>query len=619
MLLKHTPLTALLCLLITLVACSNEHNEPVIVEKPAAQTESEKANALFERFFEEGVARSPMSQTSLGRKTNMGKWDDISEAFSSQSLSIAKAQLAELLELDVSLLDEATQLSYRLKIQKLEQGIANFKWRYHNYPVNQMFGLHSGVANLLINQHKIDTLADAEAYIARLNALPAFFDELMLGLDKRKELSIIPPKFVFPNVIRDSRNIISGAPFDSGPDSTLLADFKSKIQKLAAQDDINISSAEQTALIKEAESALSQSVHPSYEKLIDYLQTLAEIATDDAGVWKLPDGDEFFNVALKRTTTTTLSAEEIHQIGLAEVDRIHNEMREVRDTIGFEGKLQEFMQAVRNDQSLIYPQTEEGRERYLTEARALIEDMKGRLDSLFLTKPKADIEVRAVEAFREQSAGKAFYQRPSEDGQRPGLFYANLYNMDSMPSYQMAALAYHEGIPGHHMQIAIAQELQDIPKFRKFGGYTAYSEGWGLYSELLPKEIGLYQDPYSDFGRLAMELWRACRLVVDTGIHAKKWTREEGIAYYVANTPNAELDAMKMVERHIVMPSQATAYKVGMLTILKVREKAKQQLGDQFDIREFHDVVLKNGPLPMHILEQQVDDWIKDYQAATGP
>ena len=258
-----------------------------------------------------------------------------------------------------------------------------------------------------------------------------------------------------------------------------------------------------------------------------------------------------------------------------------------------------------------YPDTEQGKSDYLNDATALIDNMALRLDESFKIKPKAPLTVKRVEAFREKSAGKAFYNAPSADGTRPGIYYANLYKMEAMPKYQMEALAYHEGIPGHHMQLAISQELEGIPKFRKFGGYTAYIEGWGLYSEYFPKEMGLYADPYSDFGRLSMELWRACRLVVDTGIHQKKWTREQGIQYYVTNTPNAESDAIKMVERHIVMPSQATAYKIGMLKILELRQKAKQALGDQFDIRDFHTLILSNGALPLNILEDQVNNWIQ--------
>lgn len=360
--------------------------------------------------------------------------------------------------------------------------------------------------------------------------------------------------------------------------------------------------------------ALTDSVKPAYEKLVAYLTELETTATTDDGVWKWENGDEFFNVALARTTTTNLTAEEIHQIGLDEVARIHDEMRAIKDKVNFDGDLSAFMQFMRNDDQFYYAGDEAGKARYLAEATALIENMKGSLDDMFATKPKSDITVKAVEPFREQSAGKAFYQRPSEDGSRPGLYYANLYDMRAMPTYQMEALAYHEGIPGHHMQLAIQQELKNVPKFRKFGGYTAYTEGWGLYSEFLPKEFGFYSDPYSDFGRLAMELWRACRLVVDTGIHAKQWTREQGIAYYVDNTPNAESDAIKMVERHIVMPSQATAYKIGMLKILELRETAKAKLGDQFDIREFHDEVLRSGAIPLNVLEENINTWVETKQ-----
>ena len=363
------------------------------------------------------------------------------------------------------------------------------------------------------------------------------------------------------------------------------------------------------------EKALLESVKPAYENLIAVVKEIEAQANTKDGAWKFPEGEAFYNNALKRTTTTDLTADEIHNIGLSEVDRIHDEMREIMNKVEFDGTLQEFFVYMRNSEDFVYPQTEEGRQRYLDEATGYIDTMRGRLDELFMTKPKADLIVKAVEPFREQSAGKAFYSQPSMDGSRPGTYYANLYDMASMPTYQMEALAYHEGIPGHHMQIALAQELEGIPTFRKFGRYTAYSEGWGLYSELLPKEYGFYEDPYSDFGRLAMELWRACRLVVDTGIHSKKWTREEGIDYYVTNTPNAKADAVKMVERHIVMPSQATAYKIGMNKIVELREKAREELGDAFDIREFHDVVLSRGAVPLNILEQFVNDYIEENKA----
>ncbi len=473
-----------------------------------------------------------------------------------------------------------------------------------------MFGRHSSVVSLLINQHRINSVGDAEAYIARLNGIPLLFDQLVDGINARADANIVPPKFVFPHVIRDSKNIITGAPFDDGRASTLLADFSGKLDKLASQEDAGLSDSKKDQLLAAAKEALVNSVKPSYQKLIANLTDLEAKANTDDGVWKWKDGDKFFNVALKRTTTTDLSADEIHNIGLSEVTRIHNEMRAIKDAVKFDGDLKAFMAFMRDDEQFYYPSTQEGKDRYLDEATDLIDTMKLRLDELFITKPKAALTVKAVEAFREQSAGKAFYQQPSEDGSRPGIYYANLYDMKAMPTYQMEALAYHEGVPGHHMQLAIQQELQSIPKFRKFGRYTAYTEGWGLYSEFLPKEIGMYSDPYSDFGRLAMELWRACRLVVDTGIHAKKWTREEGIKYYTDNTPNAVSDGVKMVERHIVMPSQATAYKIGMLKILELRSKASDALGDEFDIRGFHDEILKYGPLPLNVVEAKVDAWV---------
>lgn len=580
-------------------------------EKPApapqvqvVQSEVEKANALFEEVFMDGVMRSPVYQTYMGIKKDYDKWDDDSEASALEDLEITKKNLTRLTAIDRNKLDANTQVSYDLMQQSLENGIADFKWRYHNYPVNQMFGTHSMVPAFLINQHQITSVEDAKAYISRLNGVTKVFDQLIDSLEIRAQKGIIAPKFVFPHVIESSKNIIKGAPFEKGDDSTLLADFKRKVNKL------EISEPEKTALIKEATDSLKSSIKPSYHKLINYLAKLEKKADTRDGAWKFPDGEAYFNNALARTTTTDLTAKEIHEIGLAEVARIHDEMREIKEKVGFKGDLKAFMEFMKTDKQFYLPNTEEGKEKYLKDATAMIDNLKARLDELFIVKPKADMIVKRVEAFREKAAGKAFYQQPAPDGSRPGIYYANLYDMEAMPTYQMEALAYHEGIPGHHMQIAIAQELEGVPKFRKFGGYTAYIEGWGLYSELVPKEMGLYEDPYSDFGRLAMELWRACRLVVDTGIHAMKWTRQEGIDYYVNNTPNAKSDGVKMVERHIVMPSQATAYKVGMIKILELREDAKKKLGDKFDIRQFHDVVLKNGPVPLNVLEKFVDEWV---------
>ncbi|MDR8524697.1 MULTISPECIES: DUF885 domain-containing protein [Shewanella] len=573
-----------------------------------AQSESEKANALFESIFMENVMASPISQTHLGIKTDYDKWDEMSDAADDAALARDKKHLGQLQQIDTSKLDRQTLLSYQLLTQKLEQSIADDKWRYHNYPVNQMYGGHSQIASFLINQHQIGSVADAKAYISRLQGVPKRLSQLQTALEIRENKGIIAPKFVFPYVINDSKNIISGAPFNNSAnsdDSALWSDFKRKVAKL------EISDSDKDSLLREAKAALINDVKPAYDKLIAYMTKLETKADTRDGAWKFPQGDTFYNNALARTTTTDMTATEIHELGLAEVARIHSEMRAIMKKVNFEGSLNEFFKFMREDEQFYYANTTEGRQAYLSEATALIDTMSGRLDEVFKIKPKAPMIVKQVEAFREKSAGKAFYSNPSPDGSRPGTYYANLYDMKAMPKYQMEALAYHEGTPGHHMQIAIAQELEGIPKFRKFGGYTAYIEGWGLYSEYFPKEMGMYSDPYSDFGRLAMELWRACRLVVDTGIHAKKWTREESIEYYVSNTPNAKSDAVKMVERHIVMPSQATAYKVGMIKLLALRDKAQQALGDKFDIRDFHTIVLKNGPVPLDVLESEIDLWIE--------
>lgn len=572
------------------------------------QSESERANAFFEEVFMRGVMRSPVYQTYMGIKKDYDKWDDGSEARALEDLALAKKDLETLRAFDRSKLDSTTQVSYDLMEQRLVQSIDDFKWRYHTYPVNQMYGTHSMIPAFLINQHQIADLSDAKAYISRLNGVPTVFEQLEKDLETRAEKGIIAPKFVFPHVIDSSKNILKGAPFTTGEDSTLLADFKRKVAKL------EIAQAEKDALITDATNALKTAVGPAYESLISYLIGLESRADNRDGAWKFPQGEAYYNNALARTTTTDLTAKEIHAIGLAEVARIHDEMREIKDKVGFKGDLKAFMEFMKTDKQFYLPNTEEGKAKYLADATAMIDNMKSRLDELFIVKPKADMIVKRVEAFREKAAGKAFYQQPAPDGSRPGIYYANLYDMEAMPTYQMEALAYHEGIPGHHMQIAIAQELEGAPKFRKFGGYTAYVEGWGLYSEMVPKEMGLYEDPYSDFGRLAMELWRACRLVVDTGIHAMKWTRQQGIDYYVNNTPNATSDGVKMVERHIVMPSQATAYKIGMIKIVELRESAKKQLGEKFDIREFHDVVLKSGPVPLNTLEGFVNDWVASKQ-----
>lgn len=590
--------------LVLLLITSCSEKAPTYTEKEIAEA-SKEANTYFDEMFDEMLDRSPMYQSYLGIKKDYDKWDDISDERAREDLEIAKGHLLYIKDsIKRAALNKQTRISYDLAVEDLENQLADFKWRFHNYPVNQMFGLHSQIPSFLINIHQVTDSSDAAAYISRLYAVDELFDQLIENLKIREEKGILPPKFVYPMVIEDSRNILSGAPFEGNEPSTLLADFQGKIADLDLADETKV------ALKVAATDALLNGIRPGYEMLISFLGDQETRATTEDGAWKLPDGLAYYNNALKRTTTTDLTAEGIHQIGLKEVSRIHDEMREIMQEVAFEGDLQDFFTFMREDEQFYYPNTDEGKEAYLDSAKRIIDNMRGRLDELFITTPKAEIVVKRVEAFRENSAGKAFYQSPAPDGSRPGTYYANLANTENMPKYEMEALAYHEGIPGHHMDRSIAQELTNIPKFRKFGGYTAYIEGWGLYSEFIPREMGLYANPYSNFGRLALELWRACRLVVDTGIHLKKWTREEGIDYYKTNTSGSDRECVRMVERHIVMPSQATAYKIGMLKILELREMAMKELGDKFDIKEFHEVVLTSGAVPLTVLEDLVKDWV---------
>src|SRR6266581_3014887 len=545
--------------------------------------ESKRANEFFDKCWDETVARHPVDESFYGIKTHYDQLEDLSDEKAAADLKALQDQLATLhRDFKLESLDGPTQLSYKPFELEVERAAEEFLFRNDVYPISQMRGVHAQIPTFLINVHKVDTEKDARAYIARLNAIPKLFDQVIANLRTSEGKGVVAPKFVFPLVLEACHKVIGGAPFDdSGTDSPLLADFKKKVGALKELD----------------EAAQSKR------------------ANDDAGVWKFPDGAEFYKMALRHTTTTNLSADEIHQLGLREVARIHGEMEKIRRKVGFKGDLLAFFKFMREDPQFYLPDTDEGRAKCLGKAVQIVDEMKKRLDELFLTKPKADIVVKAVEKFRESSAGTAFYQQPAPDRSRPGMFYVNLRNMHDRPVYELEALAHHEGIPGHHMQIAIAQELTGIPKFRKLGTrFTACTEGWGLCSELTPKEIGMYQDPYSDFGRSSLELLRAARLVVDTGMHAKKWTREQAIDYLKQNTPNSEGDCVDAINRYIVMPSQATAYKIGMLKILELREKAKRALGAKFDIRQFHDVVLTNGALPLDVLEDLVNRWIKSKQ-----
>jgi len=571
-----------------------------------SQNQDAEINKFFDSIFDDHLSRDPEYQTVLGDKSQYGKWNNISDKEAiDDNLRIQNALKVFLNRFKRNNLSGQSIVSYDLFVQESEDRLESFPFRFHRYFLNQMEGKHSSVPSFLINMHTIENKKEAEDYLSRLNGIPHHFRQLIELMKVSESKGIIPPKFVFPSVLDDSKNLMLGYPFQKSKElSPLWEDFSSKVNKL------KVSKLEKIDLLGLGEKALTDSVKPAYESLMVYWNKLEKKATQDDGCWKFPDGGKFYAISLKQTTTTSLAPEEIYSLGVSEVKRIHGEMEVIKDKVGFKGTLLEFFNFMRTDKKFYFSNDEKGKKAYVGEANRIIEGIKLKLDDLFLTKPKANLVVKPVEAYREKSAGGAFYEEPALDGSRPGRYYINLYTLSDQPIYQMEALAYHEAIPGHHMQIAIAQELKNLPKFRKLGGNTAYVEGWALYSELIPKEIGFYQDAYSDFGRLAMEIFRASRLVIDTGIHYKKWTRNQALQYMIENTPNPEGDCSKEIDRYIVWPSQATGYKVGMLTILKLRKKCKNQLGDKFDIKEFHDVVLTNGPVPLNILENLVNEYI---------
>jgi len=590
----------------SIIACNTKNKSEE--KQQISKDETNVFNVALDSIYNYHISLSPISQTYEGLKTNNDKWNVNNDSVDLFNYNLSKKEL-NFIQKKFSLdnLDHQAQLTYRMYEASLKEDIYNYEnWRNYYYPVNQMFGSHTWYPTFLMNVHTIDSSSDAYAWLSRLSQLNIKIDEVILDLEKSKNKGIIAPKFVYPKVIGDCQNLLMGAPFDNNGENPLLSDFTKDVNALE-----NISETEKKVLIDSANVLMLSVFKPSYEKLIDYLTEMETIATDEAGVWKFPNGDKYYTDRLKSTTTTNYTPQEIFDIGMNEIKRIHKEMEDIKQQVNFEGSLQDFFEHTKTKEDLYYPNTDEGREAYLAKNIEIKNAMEARLDELFITLPKAELEVRRVEPFREKSAGTAFYNSPAPDGSRPGIYYANLYDMTRMPKYEMEALTYHEAIPGHHMQLSIAQEIKNLPLFRTRGAhYTAYVEGWGLYAELIPKEMGFYQDPYSDFGRLSMELFRATRLVVDVGIHHKKWTREKGIKFYQDNTPSSDGEIISMVERHIVMPSQATAYKIGQLKIVELREKAKQALGDKFNIREFHEVVLTNGAVPLDILAELVDDYI---------
>lgn len=581
-------------------------------KKAEPQDQSAALNEWFNTKYEEKLQKSPIQLTVLGRKDHYNQWDDMSLKAKEENLQWYAASVKELKEtFNYEILSADDKISVNLweyQYNQLKEGEA---FSNMDYVFHQMMGAHSQLPSFLINFHKVDSLADVEAYISRIEKFQPLMAQLLERANLQAEKGILPPKFSFEIVLKQSKDLIDGEPFtESDKQNALWADITSKIDALTERG--TITNTESEALKEKAKSALINSFKPAYEDLINWLEThISDAETEPTGVSRHENGEAYYNYKLKAATTTNLTADEVHNIGLSEVARIQKEMLAIKNQVGFEGSLQEFFKFLNTDKQFFFPNTDKGRQGYLDESTRYLETLTEKLPDYFGILPKADLVVKRVESFREQDGAPQHYFTGTPDGSRPGIYYAHLSDMNAMPKTTMEGVAYHEGNPGHHMQLSIAQELESVPEFRKQEGYTAYVEGWALYSEILAKEMGGYENPYYDFGRLVNEIWRAIRLVVDTGIHAKGWTESDAIAYFSENSSIAPGAIKAEVQRYMVMPGQATAYKIGMLKIQELRKKAESELGDDFDIKAFHDTILGGGAMPLEILEQHVDNWIE--------
>ena len=605
-------LTVMTCFFLT--SCGNQSSLEAVVDQ---QSETEKLNAWFEVKYEEGLMMSPLGLTFQGRKERYNEIDDMSETAQLETLQWKGNSVQEMkTTFDYSKLSDAAKISYDLWEHQYESGLAGKAFMRRGYAFHQMNGTHSFFPTLMMNYHSVETEQDMKDYVSRLSAIGGAMTELTDQAKLAALEGVRPPRFAYEIVVKEAQSIISGVPFDTGSDdSSLWADAKAKTAVLVESG--VITKEQGAALLATTRSALVDNLAPGYQNLIAFMNDDIKNTSESAqGVHALPDGTAYYEYRLKSITTTDMSAEEIHQLGLDEVKRIRGEMEVIKEKDGFEGTLQEYFAKIRDskdDEKYYYDNTDEGRQAYIDDATAAIENLKKELPSYFGILPKADLVVKRVEAFREQDGAPQHYYRGTPDGSRPGVYYAHLSDMKAMPKNELEVIAYHEGLPGHHMQISIAQELQGIPKFRTQAGSTAYSEGWALYTEALAKEMpNTYVTLGSDFGRLGSEIWRAIRLVVDTGMHHKQWSQQDAVDFFAGNSPAPLQTIETEVRRYLVIPGQATAYKIGMIEIQRLRKISEEQLGDKFDIRAFHDTVLSGGALPLSMLERQVKSWIAE-------
>ncbi len=569
-------------------------------------------DVFLEEVFQRELALSPIFETRLGIRTERyGQWDDFSDAAAIARNERRGDDLERLAgTVDYARLSDAGKISYDIFVYQAEQSMRNFEFRKHIYVAHHLDGDALDLPVILQNQHRVDDVSDAEAYISRLTNAETALKQLAARLAEQTSMGILSPEFSYPRILSDLDNLVSGAPFDDDDENSVYSDFRGKVEKLDLDDEVT------RDLLTRGIAAMKGGWQRGYAAFRAEVERARERAEGNDGVWEHVNGDAYYANRITYYTTLDLEADAIHELGLSEVARIQREIATIQGEIGFEGELVDFFEFIRNDPNNYFPNTDEGRERFLARQRGLVAGIYEKVDTYFNLLPEAGLEVRRVEPFREETAGIAFYNVPSADGSRPGIYYTNLRDMTAVQKYVHTAIAYHESVPGHHFQLALQQEMESLPSFRKYGGFGSYIEGWALYAELLAKEMGFYSDPLEDVGRLQNELWRAVRLVVDTGLHTRRWTREKAIDYFLKNTPLSVGDATAEIERYIARPGQALSYKIGMLKIQELRGRAETELGSAFDIRDFHDEVLRNGAVPLPVLERVIDQYIARRKAS---
>ena len=590
-------LTAAIAAAALFVAACTSEQAPV--ESPAADP-TETLHALFDEFFERGLELNPVRATAIGDYRYNDKFaNSIGPEHRAASRQMDEDFLTRLLEIDRAALSRQDKLSYDMFKLNREQSIEGDRFPGHLQPINQFrstlnFFVQMGSGSSL---HPFKTVAHYDDWLSRIDGFVVYADQAMVNMKEGMQHGVIQPRILMAKSLPQIESQIVDTAEESG--------FWAPI--LNMPDDF--SDTDRERLMAAFKDAIEAKVIPAYKRMANFVGDEYMSATrETVGLYDLPDGPNWYAYNVRRITTTDLAPDEIHQIGLDEVARIHGEMHGVKEEVGFDGDLKEFFEFMNNDEQFYFDEGDQLIQGY----RDMSDHVSELAKALFNVFPKTGFEVRRVEAFREASASGGSYQTGTPDGSRPGVFYANAYDIKARPIWGMESLFLHEAIPGHHFQRSLQVENEELPGFRRFGGYTAYTEGWGLYAESLGKEIGVYTDPYQYFGALNAELWRSIRLVVDTGLHAKEWSRQDVLDYMYANSPVKEARAVSEAERFMAIPGQALAYKIGQLKIREIRDKAEARLGDRFDVKEFHTQILMDGPMPLSMLEAKIDEWVSE-------